>query len=210
MSDIQNVLIVEDDPIARKLFEMYISEEETFCLSGSVESAAMAYGYCTANKTDLILMDICTAGHSSGLAEAVRIKESFPEIRIVLVTSQPEVGFIERAKEGNIDSFWYKITDENELKDVLIRTSKGERIYPTKRPHVKIGEITDENFSEQELAILRELTSGDTNKQIAERLHLSPRTIENNIQRMLEKTGFGSRTSLACAAVESGIVIRDV
>jgi len=205
-----NVLIVEDDPIAKKLFSLYIESNNEFKLSAVLESAAMAEVYCCAHKIDMIVMYICTSGHSSGLEAAIKIKRNMPNIKIIIVTSQPEVNFIQRARDGMIDSFWYKITEETELTDVLKRTAAGESVYLTIRPSVKIGLISDSELTELEFQILRELTSGEPTKIIAKRLNLSDRTIDNNINRMLEKTGFPTRTKLACAAVDSGIVIKDI
>ena len=65
------------------------------------------------------------------------------------------------------------------------------------------------DFTERELEVLRELTSGDTNTEIAKRLYIAPGTVKNYIQYMLEKTGFKSRTELAVKAREAGIVILD-
>ena len=64
------VLIVEDDPMARTLFEIYLKNSEKYKVAGSVESAAMAELYCLTKQIDLILMDVCTALHASGLDAA--------------------------------------------------------------------------------------------------------------------------------------------
>lgn len=206
----KKVLIVDDDPIAKKLFSFYVQQSAEFELVATLESAAMAESFCVANEVDLILMDICTAGRSSGLDAAAKIKKSMPRIKIIIVTSQPEVDFIARAENDGIDSFWYKNTEETELLDVLHRTASGESVYPKTKPLVRIGNINDDELTGLELSILRELTSGDPTKMIAARLHLSERTVDNNISRMLDKTGFSTRTKLACAAVDSGIVIRNI
>lgn len=70
------VLIVEDDPMARTLFEIYLKNSEKYKVAGSVESAAMAELYCLTKQIDLILMDVCTALHASGLDAAEKQKES--------------------------------------------------------------------------------------------------------------------------------------
>mgnify|MGYP002512154748 CR=1 FL=1 len=75
-----NVLIVEDDPMARKLLEIYINDSEEYKLSQSIESAAMAELYCRRNPIDLILMDVCTAMDANGLEAAEKIKKAFPKI----------------------------------------------------------------------------------------------------------------------------------
>lgn len=205
-----HVLIVDDDPIARALFSLYIENEPGYVVVDAIESAAMAEAVCLTKQVDLILMDICTAAHASGLHASEIIHECFPYIRIILVTSQPEVDFLSRARTVGVQSFWYKTTDEYALIDVVRRTVAGEKVWPDMLPAVEIGLCSGEDFTEQELEILRELITGDTNREIADRLHLSRRTVENHVQRMLDKTGFSSRTKLACAAVNSGLVIRNM
>ena len=82
------VLIVEDDPMARTLFEIYLKNSEKYKVAGSVESAAMAELYCLTKQIDLILMDVCTALHASGLDAAEKIKKNHPGIKILIVTSR--------------------------------------------------------------------------------------------------------------------------
>ena len=60
-----------------------------------------------------------------------------------------------------------------------------------------------------ELDVLKELTTGDTNAEIAERLCISVATVKSHIQHMMEKTGFRTRTELVAEARGLGIVIKD-
>ena len=202
------VLIVEDDPMTRTLFEIYLKNSERYVLAGSIESASMAELYCLTRQVDLIIMDVCTAFHASGLIAAEKIKKNHPRIKILMVTSQPECDFINRAKAAGVDSFWYKEPSSEVILDLIERTMNGEHIYPDSTPHRKIGEALSTEFTEQELKILRELTSGDTDEEIAANLHLSIWTVRKYVKIMLEKTQFKSRTQLAVAARESGLVIK--
>ena len=202
------VLIVEDDPMARTLFELYLKHSGRYELAAAIESASMAELYCLKNPVNLIIMDVCTALKASGLTAAAKIKKNSPGIRIVLVTSQPECDFIHRAKEAGIDSFWYKEPLENSLLSVLDRTMAGESVYPEDTPVLKVGEALSTEFTEGELKVLRELTGGDTDEEIANTLNFSIWTVRKYVKIMLEKTGFKSRTQLAVAARESGLVIR--
>ena len=202
------VLIVEDDPMTRTLFEIYLKNSERYVLAGSIESASMAELYCLTRQVDLIIMDVCTAFHASGLIAAEKIKKNHPRIKILMVTSQPECDFINRAKAAGVDSFWYKEPSSEVILDLIDRTMNGEHIYPDSTPHRKIGEALSTEFTEQELKILRELTSGDTDEEIAANLHLSIWTVRKYVKQMLEKTQFKSRTQLAVAARESGLVIK--
>ena len=202
-------MVVEDQAMPRQLFESIISASGRYSLVHSIKNADMADIYCEKSEIDLILMDVCTAMNSSGLEATKRIKSKYPVIKIIIVTSMPEVSFIKRAREAGADSFWYKETDEHTVLEIMDRTMAGESVYPDKTPVVSFGITDSGDFSDRELEVLRELTSGDTNAAIGERLGMSQYTVRDYIQTMLEKTGFRSRTELAVKARESGLVILD-
>ena len=200
------VLIVEDDPIAQKLLENFIENSGRYKVIGSIASAGFAETYCLKHSVDLILMDVCTALGVSGLEISAKIKKIKPDIKIIIITSQPECDFINRAKTGGVDSFWYKSSDEKEILELMDRTMAGESIYPDCTPSLQIGYAWNTEFTPRQLEVLRELTSGDTNAEIGERLGISPNTVRDYIQQMLEMTGLQNRTSLAVAADKSGLV----
>ena len=204
-----NVLIVEDQKIARELFEIYVGASERFSHLISIPNASAALSVCKNSRVDLILMDVMTELGSSGLAAAEEIKRAFPGIRIVVVTSMPEYSWISRAKRIGVDSFWYKDGQKDGLLDVMERTMAGEHIYPDETPLIRIGNATNHEFTERELDVLKELTTGDTNAEIAERLCISIATVKSHIQHLMEKTGFKTRTELVAEARGLGVVIKD-
>lgn len=203
-----HVLIVEDQAMPRELFEIYINSSDKFNHLLSVANASAAPSVCKNNKVDLILMDVMTALGSSGLDAAEEIKKEFPEIKIVIVTSMPEYSWLERARNIGVDSFWYKDGQKESILDVMERTMAGENIYPDETPLIHIGNTTNHDFTKRELEILKELTTGDTNTAIAERLHISLPTVKSHIQHLMEKTGFKTRTELVSEARSLGIVIK--
>lgn len=204
-----NVMVVEDQAMPRQLFEAFISMSDSYNLVHSIKNADMADIYCEKSEIDLILMDVCTELNSNGLEAAKRIKERFPDIKIIIVTSMPEFSYLERAREIGVDSFWYKEVSEEPILSLMDRTMAGERVYPDATPDVSFGLIKSNELTERELLILRELISGDTNAEIAEKLCMSQYTVRDYIQTLLSKTGFRTRTELAVRARESGIVILD-
>lgn len=204
-----NVLIVEDQKIARELFEIYVGSSERFSHLISIPNASAALSVCKNSRVDLILMDVMTELGSSGLAAAEEIKRAFPGIRIVVVTSMPEYSWISRAKRIGVDSFWYKDGQKDGLLDVMERTMAGEHIYPDETPLIRIGNATNHEFTERELDVLKELTTGDTNAEIAARLHVSVATVKSHILHLMEKTGFKTRTELVSEARGLGIVIKE-
>lgn len=106
-------------------------------------------------------------------------------------------------------AFGNKEVSSEPIIELMDRTMNGERVFPDTTPKIKFGNAMSTDFTERELEVLRELTSGDTNTEIAKRLYIAPGTVKNYIQYMLEKTGFKSRTELAVKAREAGLVILD-
>jgi len=192
----------------RELFEIYIRSSENFRHLLSVSNAAAALSVCRNNRVDLILMDVMTELGASGLEAAEEIKREFPATKIIIVTSMPEYSWLARARRIGVDSFWYKDGQKNSILEVMERTMAGEHIYPDETPLIHIGNATNHEFTERELDILKELTTGDTNAVIAERLHVSLATVKSHIQHLMEKTGFKTRTELVSEARSRGIVIK--
>ena len=201
------VMIVEDQTMPRELFELRVQSSEHFEVALSIDNAALTDVYCLRFPVDLILMDVVTRGGESGLDAAERIKRAFPQIKIIIVTSMPECSYLSRAREIGVESFWYKEEQRESLLDVMERTMAGESVYPDATPELQLGLASSYAFTDRELEVLREMTGGDTNQEIAERLHMSVATVKTHILNMLEKTGFKNRTELAVRARESGLVI---
>ena len=203
------VLIVEDDPMARQLLELCVRQSDRYELLPSVESAALAEFCCQTRQVDLILMDVCTALNANGIEAAGKIRRAFPNIKTIIVTGQPECSFIDRAKAAGVNSFWYKSVPAGSILEVMDRTMAGESIYPDRTPSLQLGNITSEALTERELEVLREVVQGESDAAIAEKLHISLRTVKGHIQSMRNKTGFRNRTELAVRARDCGLIISD-
>lgn len=204
-----HVLLVEDDPMARQLLEIYMESSNVYELVGSVDSALFAEAYCRTHPVDLVLMDVCTAMNANGIDAARKIKKNMPGIKVIIITSQPECSFIDRARASQVDSFWYKSATAKELLTVMDRTLAGECVYPDTTPSLKLGDAVSEQFSDRELEVLRLVVAGDTDASIAEKLFISVATVKTHIQNMKNRTGFRNRTELAVKARESGLIICD-
>ncbi len=202
------VMIVDDQAISRHLFELYIKNSDKYELTFSLSSADVAEVYFLKHAVDLILMDILMNDGSNGLDAAKRIKERYPSVKIIAVTSMPEHSWIERAKKIGVDSFWYKETEEKTILDVMDRTMAGENVYPDNPPEVTLGLAKSSEFTERELEVLRIITTGATNGAVADELGISENTVKAHVRSMLEKTGYQSRTELAIKARVIGITIK--
>ena len=202
-----NVLIVEDSRVSREAFERKITSLPEYSVVASIENAANAEIACMTNKIDLILMDVCTADDESGIRAAARVKKNYPWVRIILMTSMPEHSFIKKAQDSGCDSFWYKEYGNISLLEVCERTMKGERVWPESSPVIVIGQAKSTEFTDRELAVIRELVRGVRYEDMAEELHLSINTVKYHVKNILQKTGFRSTIQLVAEVVEKRLVL---
>ena len=203
------VLIADDQKMVRQMFELAVKGSESYEIAAFATTPEEAVETALHQKLDLILMDVVMGSGMDGLDASKEIKEKRPEIKILLVTSMPEVSYIERAKAVGVDSFWHKEVQEQPLIEIMDRTMAGESIYPTSMPVVRFGNIVSTELTDTEIEVLRELVSGASNKEISKRLYMSQSTVKRHISDMLEKTGFKSRLQLAIRARGGGLVINN-
>ncbi len=201
------VMVVDDQNISRNYFELYIENSDKYELVFSLETAAVADIYLLSHKIDLIIMDILMSDGSNGLDAAEKIKQRYPDVKIIAVTSMPEQSWMKRAKKIGIESFWYKESDKNNILEIMDRTIAGESVYPEENPAVKLGLADSSKFTERELDVLRIITTGASNGAVAEKLGISENTVKAHVRSMLDKTGYRSRTELAIKARVAGLVI---
>lgn len=202
-----NVLIVEDSRVSRESFERQLSASADYVLIASIENAANAEIACMRNKIDLILMDVCTADDESGLEAAAKIKKNYPRVKVIVMTSMPEHSFIQKAKAGGCDSFWYKEEEDVSLLEICDRTMKGEFVWPDSTPTITIGLARSDEFTDRELDIIRALASGSHYEEISKTLFLSPNTVKYHVKNILQKTGFKSTIQLVAEVVEKRLIL---
>lgn len=203
------VLIVDDQTLPRQYFESIVNNSENYNLVASISSATVADAYCINNKVDLIIMDIVMSDGISGIEATERIKRSYPNVKILMVTSMPDAASLSKAREANADSFWYKEVQDAPMLEVMDRTMAGEHIWPDHAPTVRIGLADSTEFTEKELEVLRYIAMGYTNQEIADELMISINTVRFHLANLISKTGCNSKIELAILATKSGLVVTD-
>lgn len=203
------IMIVDDQFVSREMFKLYISQCPDYEVVYCVDTAMFADTYVLNSQLDLVIMDILMQDGSNGLDAAEKIKRLKPDLKIIAVTSMPEVSWMDRSRAIGIESFWYKEVSEETILEIIARTLAGESIYPLETPEVQLGMTTSTQLTPREIQVLRLLTTGVGNDEIASRLGISLNTVKTHIQHLLDKTGFTSRTQLAIQARITGFVIED-
>lgn len=203
----KQVMIVEDQRMTRESMERTLADSGKYALAASVNGADVALAVCKRQPIDLILMDVCTTGNKDGIEATAEIKQEYPDIKIIIVTSMVEVSYLKRAKAAGVDSFWYKNTSPEMLIDVIDRTMNGESIFPDKTPNVKLGMADSTELTPREIEVLRLVCEGFEYSEIAEKLNIAERTVKYHISNILSKTGFANKTRLAIAVTNQKFII---
>ncbi len=201
------VMVVDDQSISRRYVEMAAANSGRYEVVYSVKSAFAVNVYLANGGVDLVVMDILMNDGSNGLDAAQQILRHYPDIKIIAMTSMPDDTWMQRAREIGIQSFWYKEADEVSILDILDRTMAGEFVYPVLSPDVRLGLARREDFTKRELDVLRELTTGKSNGEIAQKLVISENTVKSHVRALLSKTGFSNRTELSIKARVAGLAL---
>ncbi|MCR5503581.1 MAG: response regulator transcription factor [Lachnospiraceae bacterium] len=203
------VVIAEDFRMIREIFESTVERAEGYTLAASFPTAVQAVKYLEKNDADLVLMDVLIPGSMSGLDAAEKIKSLKPDVKIIVVTSMPELSYEKKARETGIEGFWQKEIQEQPILEIMDRVMAGETVYPSEQIEVPIGNAVSTEFTDREADVLKELVSGASNKEIAQKLNMGESTVKMHITNMLQKSGYHSRLELALMARHYGIAINE-
>ncbi len=210
MPEPDKVLIVDDEMISRGYMELFIKPSKRYEIAASLPFASDALNWCRENPPpDLIILDVMMASGVDGLTAAAEIKRRFPLIRIIVTTSMADSDWIDQAKEAGVESFWFKTYSELSLLEVMDRTMAGESVYPGHPLGVALGNLPASELTGQQRNVLRLMVEGLSNREIAGRLYLSPNTVKDYLDDLMEKSGIHSRTALVAQASRLGIVVSD-
>ncbi|MCR5232595.1 MAG: response regulator transcription factor [Lachnospiraceae bacterium] len=203
-----NVLICDDQNIPRLLFKMMIDNSDRYRLAGELSVADDAVDFISQHEVDLCIIDVVMQKGSNGLKAAGDIKKKYPGVRIIVTTSMPDDSYLKYAREIGVESFWYKEMPDMTLLEVMNRTMNGESVYPDEAPVVEIGWMKSNELTDRELDVLRLMTEGLTDQEIADTLNIGKATVRTHINHMCEKSGL-SRVRLAIEARLLGVAICD-
>ena len=210
MDRLYKVVIVDDEMISRGFMELLIKPSKHYEVIAALPFAKDALLWCQQNTPpDLIIMDVMMEQGIDGLTAAAQLKAEYPQTKLLLVTSMADADWLQKAKAAKIESFWFKTYSTLSLLDVMDKAMAGESVYPEEAPAVMLGCIPASELTKQQRALLRHLTEGLSNREIAERMYLSPNTVKDYLDDLMDKTGIHSRTALVAKASRLGVVISE-
>lgn len=208
-SVLYNIVIVEDHKLLRDMIKDSLENEEVFNVVATLSDAKDVFDVCKEYKPDLVLMDICTENNSNGIAYSKILKETFPEIKIIIMTGIMDINFVNEAKEFNIDSFIYKSVTKETLITAIKNTLDGYSIYPNEKT-LPCETAILQDLTSTELLVLTKYCKLLDRKDVANSLGISTSTLKTHISSIYAKTGYDNLTKLAVYCISNGLIVTNL
>ncbi|GAA3402665.1 response regulator [Paenibacillus hodogayensis] len=210
------VLIADDHPLARQAIRSLLEEDALFETIGEAASGEQAIAMCGNLQPDLVLMDI-SMPDMSGLEATRRIKQTYPHVRVVMLTVSDHVADLFTAIQFGAQGYLLKNMDPDDWMHYLrallddnaaVSRQMADKLFQHFRGGAG-GGGTDEAdvgvLTPRERELIARVAAGDTNRQIAEQLVIAENTVKNHIKNILDKLKLENRVQLTAYAVRQGL-----
>lgn len=199
------VLLVDDHPMWLKVVEATLTAEG-FTVVGTADTVRKAITIAPAVRPDIAIVDL-TLPDGTGDEVAAALTHMSPPVTVLMLSASGEPGPTLRATAAGASGFLVKSASDEELIHAVRATLNGEAVFTPGLAALVLGDLrgAGSNLSERETEVLRMVARGLTSKQIAEKLFLSPRTVENHVNSTLKKLHLKNRVELARYAVDKGL-----
>jgi DNA-binding NarL/FixJ family response regulator len=200
-----SVLVVDDHPILREGVAAVLQRQDDIRLAGEAENGVQAVERFRELRPDVILMDLQMPGQT-GL-DAIRvIRAEAPDARIVVFTTYDGDAQAFQAMKAGATAYLLKSSLRKELVETIRDVHAGRRrMSPEIAEKVAVHSI-DERLSDREIDILRLVSEGQANKQIARGLSISEETVKAHLKSIFGKLDVADRTHAVTVAVRRGII----
>ncbi|MCL6547302.1 MAG: response regulator transcription factor [Alicyclobacillus sp.] len=210
------VLVVDDHALFRQGVAAILSKTQDMEVLGEAENGKVAVELCRRQQPDVVLMDI-NMPVCDGLEATRQIKREHPQVKILILTvSDTEEMLFEAVKSG-ASGYVLKNANPGMVIDSVRRVSAGEPVIPGNLAMQIISEFSKpqerpvrgqvEELTEREIEVLRYLSAGATNRDIAQALYISENTVRNHVRNILEKLHLSNRVQAAAYAVQQGYTL---
>lgn len=192
-----NVIIVDDDPLVCQSLKLLLGKEADFTIAGTASNGRKAIDLCR-DDTDIVLMDI-QMPVMDGIESTKMIKEKFPGIQIMMLTTFQDEKNIRRALNAGAEGYVLKSAPVEKMADQIKALKAGATILDSNvfKTIMEPKTVTLEGLTERESDIVDCVAQGLSNKEISEKLYLSVGTIRNMLSIILDKLEIRDRTQLA-------------
>ncbi len=206
------LLVAGDDPIVRKGFHEIVRERADWVVAAEASNIDAAIDCLRRETFDVIILDV-PLGENSGLDLVARIRDEFPALPIVVISTYPESHYAMPFLRAGANAFLRRNLETAEILRAITAVAGGSR-YVTAALAAEVARSMDrgavkqphERLSAREFEVFRMLAVGKTPTEIGRTLHLSVKTVSTYRTRILEKTGFRTNADLVGYAIRNKLI----
>jgi NarL family two-component system response regulator LiaR len=204
------IAIVDDHAMVRSGLAAFLSVADDLELVGEAENGQQALRLCAEERPDVVLMDLVMPG-MDGVQTTRAIRERFPDIRVIALTSFPEDRLVQDVLEAGALSYLLKNVGADELARAIRAAREGRSTLAPEAAQVLIHRATHapapgHDLSPREREVLALMVQGMSNPEIADRLVVGRSTIKFHVSSILGKLGVQSRTEAVALAVQHRLI----
>jgi DNA-binding response regulator len=216
MSEKIKVMLVDDEQLIRSGLKIMLETYPDIEVIHQAGNGREAFECCQIEVPDVVLMDI-RMPVSTGIEGTKLIKEAYPEVKIVMVTTFQDTEYIVEAMQYGASGYLLKDSSYEAIYDgikvalsgkVVMDATVSEKLVMQPKSQTTTDQQTDISslgLTEREIELIRLVSQGLNNKEISEALFLSEGTVKNNISTILSKLALRDRTQLVIFAYDHHI-----
>jgi len=199
------IFSVDDHPLLHEGIATVIRNQPDMLLVGQASNGRDAVQRYREITPDVTLMDL-RLPDMSGIDAMIGILRQSPAARVIILTTFEGDAEIRRALEAGARNYVLKSTPPKELMEVVRQVYAGKkRILPEIAAHLA-EHYSDEALTAREVEVLRQVASGNRNRDIAEKLFITEETVKVHIKHIMEKLSATDRTQAVSIGVRRGII----
>ena len=199
------VLSVDDHPLLHEGIATVIRAQPDMLLVGQAFNGREAIRRFREHLPDVTLMDL-RLPDMSGIDAMIAILTESPEARIVILTTFDGDAEIRRALEAGASNYLLKSMPPRELMEVIRQVYAGKKRIPTEIAAHLAEHYSEEALTGREVEVLRQVASGNRNRDIAGKLFITEETVKVHIKHIMEKLRAADRTQAVAIGVRRGII----
>lgn len=199
------LMIVDDHPAMRIGLAAVLERMGGLEIVALADNGAEAVRQFHLHRPDVTLMDL-RMPVMDGITATEQLLRDSPEARVIILTSYDGDEDIYRALQAGAKSYVLKDTSIENVVDVIHTVHQGGRRLSPEIGAKLAARICRSELTERELEVLREISEGKTNTEIASALKISPGTVKTHVNRLLSKLQVADRTQAVITAHKRGII----